>query len=108
MPRRAHANTLSEELVRRRSLIFILIRQTVSQRLTAMCCGKAAKSLLLIAHCFFIQLPEAIQDQIRITRRFDGYWMCLCRLLKVKSAAGNFDDLPKRFLGDEPPALSAD
>ena len=34
--------------------------------------------------------------------------MCLCRLLKIKSAAGNFDDLPKRFLGQERPAFGAD
>src|SRR6266404_597233 len=57
---------------------------------------------------FLIHLPEAIQNQISITRRLDRYRMRLLRLLKIKRAAGDFDDLPKRFMGGEVAAFSTD
>jgi hypothetical protein len=52
--------------------------------------GSASSSRLL-----FINLPETIQNQIRITRGFNRNRKRLCRLLKIKRAAGDLDDLPK-------------
>ena len=55
-----------------------------------------------------IHLPEAIQNQTCITRRFNRHRKRLRGLLEFKRAAGDFDDLTKGIFGDELAAFCAD
>src|SRR5438874_11485336 len=53
---------------------------------------------LAASSVLFINLPETIEDQIRVTGGFDGDGKTAGGLLKIESAGGNFHNLAKGFM----------
>ena len=55
----------------------------------------------------FIHQPEAVQNQVRVTRRFNRHRKRLRGLLEFKRAGGDFDNLTKGIVSDQLAALCA-